>query len=227
MQPSIRLGFIGSYKWDFIHYLASIYTVLGKKVAVVDASCEQLLAYSLPEAVDESVVTWRNTDFYFGRRAFTDEDENGENGYDIVLTDYGLDSKGIGDMQDVTLIFLVTDLQRHHLSRLNEIFKEAPVGTSIVKIYRDLTPGPINSRYADRILQLDDRIRIVAQYFLEHHERDSSIRIWGQYEGFRHFKGISADYLAMLSDIVEETMQLPLSSVKKAVKSAQGGRLCR
>lgn len=219
MQPSTKLSFVGTYKWDLIHYLASIYGVLGKKVAIVDASCEQELRHTLPNAGMGDVMTWHNADCYMAEAAGED--------YDVIMTDYGLMLDSRADLSDSTLMLIVTDLQRQHLDRLTGVLKNLPGEIPTVKIYRALPEGAVNGRYADRHLMLKDQLHIVADYEITLNSRDEQLKLLGQYEGFPHFKGLSPAYMTLLSDIVEETMQLPLKTVRKAVRTAQGGRLCK
>ncbi|MBC7959398.1 MAG: hypothetical protein H7X94_05995, partial [Vallitaleaceae bacterium] len=89
----IKLGFIGSYKVDLLHYFSCILRAMNKKVLVIDASMEQFLKVTLPIEDEMTRVTSKGIDFMVEQQEIEALDQLDYSGYDVALIDYGFNKR--------------------------------------------------------------------------------------------------------------------------------------
>lgn len=215
----IKMGFFGSYKTDIYHYFSRILKVLDKRVAIVDASNDSYLYHSIPQ-LEEEFVTYRDVDIYItkdGLEAATTGD------YDVLIIDYGFNSLD-NDFQACEIKLLVTDLQKHNISRVKDVLDSTSNKPQIIRIYRDLVGGKINPRYIDNYLNLEEKAEVIAEYDFYLDEDAYKCNIQCQYDDIISFKKLPKEYKSMFKELLGQYFSLDNKSITKAIKQAEGGK---
>ncbi len=224
----IKLGFVGSYKGDIFHYFSRILLVLGKKVVVVDASKEQDLQFTLPNCEGSTVVTSLGIDYLLHQDKMELLDQLSYSEYDIALIDYGFNNEVAYDYSSCHILFLVTDFQKHHVMKLKELVATSfSQELNVVKLYRDVVSSKIRSAYVNRVLGVEDKTKVLAEYIFELNEADYQCKLLSQYEELFRFSKLSKAYKGLFIDILDELFNLKKSQVARAIKRAEGGRICK
>ncbi|PKM51549.1 MAG: hypothetical protein CVV02_06335 [Firmicutes bacterium HGW-Firmicutes-7] len=228
MDPFIKLGFVGSYKVDMIHYLSRILKALNKEVILIDASEEQLLKTTLPTLADSDLFT------YFGVDCISYSEEKVElskavnmKGYDIALVDHGLHVSERIDME-YSIVFIVTDYERHNILSLKKSLNNfLNNNMNVVKVYRDVIDTKINKNYINHILNIDVRTKVLAEYEFERTQEDYKCKLLCQYDEVFSFKKLSRKYKEMFADIIEELYGIEFGKVMKVIKAVEGAKACK
>lgn len=112
------IGFVGVDKYDIIHYLANILTVLNKSVLVVDSSLYGSITYTMPSIYrqEHGIFNYRNFDVVL----HPDLSMIDFTPYDFVLVDFGFDVHN-GDIMRMHEVYMVTDMQMHNVLRFKEL----------------------------------------------------------------------------------------------------------
>lgn len=228
MKTSIKLGFIGSYKTDLLHYMAHIFKGLKKEVTVCDVSKEQHLYYSLPDMEGEGSIFYQGIDY----RCLIDQESSpvkmNFEGSDVVMIDFGLDADRPEDIRYCDLIFIVTDFKRDHVLKLKKMMKGYISNSeNIVIIFREVLSSKINPVYIRHLLELEGMENILAEYVFDYRQEDEICKLFGEYDHLYRFKKLSKDYKVFFADILEELYEIEHSQGMKLIKSVEGGLSCR
>lgn len=227
MDPFIKLGFIGTYKIDMLHYLSRILKALNKKVVIIDASKEQLLKTTLPTREDSEEFTYLGVDcISYAEKELCNL--NNLKGYDIALIDYGLNHEPTFSGIDYSILFIVSDFERHHILSLKKMLTNfLNNNTNVVKIYRDVIDTKINKDYINHFLNIEEHAKVLAEYEFEFTQDDYMCKLLCQYDDIFSFKKLSKKYKEMFADIIEELYDIKFGQVMKVIKSAEVGKVCK
>jgi hypothetical protein len=217
------VGFIGSNKVDLLFYLSRILFNIELSVAIVDASEEQILKWSIPDFVECDYINYRGVDIIANSASIEIYKNIDFSHYDIVLVDLGYNIKLLNTIDDFDFIFFITDYQVHNVMKLKTLISAINEKKKAVKLYRDNPECKINERYIDSILQLEEKFEIVAKYKLDLNEMDYKYKIICGYDDAFRFTGLSKAYTEMLKDIVEELYATDNKLLLKAIKLAKRG----
>lgn len=224
---SIRLGFIGSYKSDLLQFLSRIFFHLNLSVAIVDASHEQVLKYSIPNPFEEDNVNYRGVEILLNQNTIEQLETIDFDCYDIILIDYGFNKLVLRDLESCQIIFAITDLQIHNIMHIKELFQAikliAQNKLKAMQIYRDVVDCKIKHSYIKYILQGDKVINIVDEYFLYLNEKDYRCKLMSQHDDTYKFKTLSTEYKALLRDIVNQYVDFDSKAITRAIKLAEEG----
>lgn len=216
---SIRiLGFVGVDKYEIINYVARVFCNLEKKVLLIDHSELQALSYSLqlPYLLREDKVECRKVDFI----ADKDLDDEVEEDYDYILIDFGfrVAHKDIPRCQD---IYVVCDLQRHHVERLASL-NLTPFQHRFL-ILKHVIDCKITSSYIRMLL---DNLCIIDTncYTLYEDWADFTNQLNCQYNHIFRFKNATKILKNMLYDIVTHALEDNEKEIHYAFRLAERGR---
>lgn len=228
MQTSlIKLGFIGSYKSDLLQFLSRILFHLNLSVAIVDASREQILKYSTPNPFEEDIVNYRGVDILLNKNTIDQIENIDFDSYDIILIDYGFNNLLLKDLKNCQMIYAITDLQIHNIMYMKGFFNSIKLISQdkleVIKIYRDVVDCKIKHSYLKRLLQCDEIINTVDDYFLYFNERDYICKLMSQYDDTYKFKALSTEYKALLRDIINQYFDFDSKTLTRAIKLAEEG----
>lgn len=227
MKPFIKLGFIGIYKADFLHYLSSVFKTMGKTVLVMDASNEQHLRSTLPEPVDNE-VTYRGVDFFLNQHTLEGLVKMDYKAYDICLIDYGLNQELSQDFATCDIIFVVSDYEKHHILALKGMIATAfDPSINVVHIFRDVFQTKINLKYIHYLLDTEAYAKVIAEYVLDFNEADYRCRLSCQYHEVLKFTHLTKAYKQLFADILEELYQIKRQQAMKLIKVAGRSQVCR
>lgn len=226
MKPFIRLGFVGTYKVDLLHYFSRILIALNKEVVIVDATKEQYLQATIPEPIN-NVTTYQGVDYVVNHYKMNQLSTLDYSQYDIALIDYGLNEEIHQDYINCTIIFVVTDFERHNVLKLKNILNEFNQSIKVVKIYRDVILSKISCQYINHLLDIEVKAKVLAEYLFEFKEADYRCKLLCQYNNNFTFKKLTKEYKRMFADIVEELYDVRSRETIKAIKVAEEGKICR
>lgn len=248
MGSSIKIGFAGSYKCDLLLYMARVAAAAGKNVMVADATDEQLLNYSMPDGLDDSIINYCRCDILPGCGCSGAYGQLEFDKYDIVLIDYGFNKSLLHQAKNCNVLIVVSDFERYNVLKLRDCFREA-FGTSqeieietsqqnqgeeygqamnapkmnVVKIYRDVVNSKINSDYIDHLLDIDDMSNVTGGYLFYLDDTDHRLRLESQYNDNFHFNKLSKEYKLMFSDILQPYLNIDAKELNKVIKKAERG----
>lgn len=120
----IVIGFVGIDKYEYIIYLSRILYHLNKRVLLLDNSDSGALTGCIPTPIElkDKRIEYRGVMFQNIRnpveRNYSEEDQ-GYDGYDCILIDYGNEAKVFDNLRPDFLVY-VTDQQVHNLNHLAE-----------------------------------------------------------------------------------------------------------
>lgn len=224
MKQLTKIGFIGSYKIDTIHYLTRIIHNLGKEVLAIDSTEEQLMKYTLPNAPEDDFITYRDIDFYMNlnnKKKYKDIKFDDEK---IYLIDFGFNNDLTDNLNECDLIIVITDFQYHNIKRLQGIIKNSKI-KDVVIVYKDIVDTKIDTNYIDFLLEIEKfATLIVSKYEIVLNESDIECKIINQYDNFFKFKDISKQYKEMFIDILTEYSVDNRRNIIKAIKKAEKGK---
>lgn len=242
MNSSIKIGFAGSYKCDYLLYFSRIALALGKTVSIVDATGEQFLNYSVPNYLNNTVVSYRGIDVFLGCKGAENYEQLPLDKYDIVFIDYGFNSHLVKYMRDCTAVILCTDFERYNVDRLRDYVKELAAFNKtnsqnkdgdthqgedekvyVIKVYRDIVKSKINEKYIDHYLELNTLVEVTLEYIFYFDELDYKSRIDSQYNDFFKFNKLTKSHRTMFVDILRGVLELKDKEVIKALKKAERG----
>jgi len=222
-KQQTRLGFVGFCKTDLILYLSRIINSLGKKAAIVDCSISQELCYSVPVGIyTKDRLDYRGVEVFLNCGE-TGLEELPLDDFYAVLIDFGLNGKKIGEIKGMNAVFVVTDLQRHHLLPLSSFLSETGKISNIIRVYRDMPSGKITARYADSLINPENAANIIANYEFPLNETEYAVRLISQYDDVFKFSRVPAEFSQMLLDCVTELFGIDKKDAVKALKKAQRG----
>lgn len=223
MGSLTKIAFMGCKVNDMILYFSRIFIHLGKKVAVVDASLEQLLKYSVPEAGEGNLITYRNVDVFLDCDNMEKLSKLNTNGYDIVMINFGLNDELIKEVSDCSIRFAVTDLERHNILKLKDFLSRADTNLDIIRIYRDVVDSKISKKYLDSILE-SFRIKYIADYEFYLDDVEYTTRIESQHNDIFKFNKLPKEYKAMFQEVIIEYLSVDKKQLVSAIKMAERGR---
>lgn len=218
LNNSRVIGFIGTDKYDIIHYLSRILKNLGYKVLLVDHSESKALKNSitLPAGINcsENIIEYRSVDFVHGMKL----DEKMLECYDYILMDFGFELFHV-ELNQCTDIVYVTDLQRHNLGRIIG-FK----GKIIYKylVIREVVRSKIGNDYAMTVVQ---ELKIMKDnYFIVNQDNiDTQVMIECQYSNIFKFGKISQSLKDMLINLMYLMTENNEKEIKKAYRRSERG----
>lgn len=227
MTHSIKLGFIGSYKIDLLHYFSRVLRAMNKSVVIVDASEEQYLVYTIPHTIEDK-VSFQGVDYITNLSDVKRIRAIDLKKYDIVLIDYGLNDAMSRDYESCTILFVVTDFNRHHILPLQALMSEAfNPSIKVVKVYRDIVNSTVTKQYIDFILDIERKAKVLAEYAFDLQEEDYQCKLLCQYNDEFEFNKMPKPYKQMFADIIEELYHLKYKDALKVVKAAGKEKLCK
>lgn len=224
----IKLGFIGTYKIDLFHYFSRILRALGKNVIIIDASEDQNLLVTLPESEEDCLVTLQGIDYLIDQKNMDLLDQVLYSDYDVALIDYGFNSEVAFDYSSCHILFVITDFQKHHVLKLKElVYATFSPEFNVVKLFRDVVECKISGAYINRVLDMDDKAKILAEYLFYLNESDYECQLISQYDDVFKFVKLSKEYKMLFLDILEELYSLKRVDIIKAIKLAEGAKICK
>lgn len=200
-----KINFYGIPSYDYILYLAQLFTKANKRVGIKDCSSDKSLFYT----VDEGKA---GNDFY----GINIMEEEPEQNYDITITYYGMDE---GTKEEITYAFYVSNLelqnlyQIKHLIRKNEEFRV---------IIRDNTGGSNKDAFIQELLDINKSELLV----MMEDTADSYARVQLQYNYTGSFRNVCPEcenYIfelgrAVLSDMSDKEYMRLFRLVQKGEK---------
>lgn len=227
MKHSIRLGFIGTYKVDLLHYFSRVFLATNQSVAIVDASEEQYLQSTIPAPINNK-ISYHGVDCCVNYQDINGLIKLNDGEYDVILIDYGMNETVSEDYLNCTLIFIVTDFEKHHIDALQKlIFNTFKSSIKVVKIYRDVIRSKITAQYINYLLDLETKSKVLAEYIFELNEEDYACKLLSQYNDVIHFKKLRKEYKRMFSDVLEELYHIKHREALKLIKVAEEGKQCK
>ncbi len=219
----VGLGFAGFCKTDMILYISRILHILGEKVAIIDRTQEQELRFSVPVGIYESDrLDYRGIEVFLGCGKMALE-ELPLDDFTVILVDLGVRLDVMEDMKSIRTLFVISDMQRHHIIPLSNWITKIPSCPDTIRILRDISPGKIHPRYVDAILQTEKYTNIIAKYEFMLNEKEYANRLKSQYDDVFSFPKIPEDFKTMLIDCMVELFGVENKSAIKAVRKAQKG----
>lgn len=227
MIPSIRLGFVGTYKVDLLHYFSRLLIAMNKSVVIIDASEEQYLKSTIPDPINNE-ITYQGVDCKINSNNMEQLIGLDYSQYDIALIDYGLNNKVSNDYINCSIVFVITDFERHHILALQKlIFSSFDQRIKVVKIYRDVVQSKITTKYINYLLDLDKNAKVLAEYVFEFKEEDYACKLLCQYNEVFSIKKVTKDYKQMFADIIEEIYHINHREAIRVIKAAEEGKQCK
>lgn len=235
MTGTIKLGFAGSYKCDLILYFSRILCAAGKKVAIVDASDEQLFKYCLPIVfASDCMVAYRDIDVYYKIKNEADCRSAINEEYDVLLIDAGF-NKGMTEfLRHTDYCIFVTDpevhnvqIMREFISTFNEPGKETDGNKTAkpVRIFRDMCQGKISYKYISSVIDSSAAsMNYIGEYVFVLDEVDRSLRLHCQYDHIFKFKKLSKEYKIMFADMLDTFFGMNKKQIRKSIRKAERGR---
>lgn len=221
-KKQTRLGFIGFCKTDLMLYFSRIINALGERAAIVDRSNSQELHYSVPVGkCTEDMLDYRGVEVFLNCGSKILEEVTLDDFY-AVLVDFGLNVEALRETKGMEAVFVVSDLQKHHILPLSNFLSKAGEIPNIIRVYRDIPAGKITARYADSILNLEEK-NIIAKFELHLNETEYAVRLKSQYDDIFRFNGIPAEFRQMLLDCMTELFGIDRKDAVKSLKKAQRG----
>lgn len=234
MTDTIRLGFAGSYKCDLILYLSGILHNAGKKVAIVDASDEQLFQYCLPVLfASDCMVTYRDIDAYYKIKNEDDYRSVMKEEYEVLLIDIGFNKSMAGFLRSMDYCIFVTDPEIHNVQKMRDFIsifnksgKEADENKSenSVRILRDMCQGKIGYKYISSIIDSPTSMNYIGEYVFLLDEVDRRLRLHCQYDHIFKFGRLSKEYKIMFADMLDTFFGMSKKQIKKSIRKAERGR---
>lgn len=217
-----KIGFIGSNNIDTMLYLSRLCVNLNYNVAIIDASNEQLLKYSIPDS-ENNEVNYRGADFYLNQMsAECIEKPKDKEEYRVVLVNYGFRHGLKQELEQCDMVVVSTDFDRANILKLKDMLDQIEV-INIVKVYRDVVKSKITPKYIDCVLGLD-RFRVEKSYVIKLDNHDVKSRLLSQYDDIFTFDMISSEHRALLTELAEEYMEADYKALMKAIKRAERGK---
>ncbi len=221
-----KIAFIGSYdKADMIIYIAKILTNLGKKVLVIDSTVLQKTRYIVPtmKAFKQYITTFENIDIAVGFeninqiKSYLGNVENLE--YDYLLVD--IDSyRGYYYFKIKTedKKYFVTSFDIYNLRRGLQIFRKLEEPTEVTKVLftKEMLAEEDNYlNYLSKGLKIKWNENIL---YFPFEIGDQTAIFSNQRSGRIQIKGLSTQYIDVISFIAEEISGESQGNVKKALK---------
>ena len=115
------IGFIGTEKYDIMHYLSRVLKRLGKEVLMIDASKRKALTASVPTS-HAVLFDYNGVDFAANLECLREHASLSD--YDYVLIDFGFQrtNKLVDKCNE---IWFVTDEQKHNLMHIRSVKLQA------------------------------------------------------------------------------------------------------
>ncbi len=222
MDKPIKMGFVGTKTEDIILYLSRILFNMDMSVAVVDASEQQLMKYSVPVPDPRShITTYRNVDIYLGccnEDAYKKIDMGK---YDAVIISMGLNPVFIRELSSYSLSFAVTDMERPNVLKLRDYLSVLDCSYEFIRIYRDVVDSKIDKSYLDSLL---DIATVAGEYYFYLSEKELCCRLDSQYNDIFRFSILPKEYRAMFKDIIVNSFGFSRKDTETAIKKAEKGR---
>lgn len=226
MSPTIKLGFIGAYKLDIIHFLSRALLNLGYSVAIIDASEEQNLRYSIPDLTEMNSINYHGVECFLYQNSLEELSKISFEEFDVTLVDYGFNSAMAMDYVSCNLLFVVTDFERYHIQRLKALIDFAfEEKMKIVKIFRDLVSCKISCQYINQLLRIEEKANVLEEYRVPLLEEDLINRLTCAYDDHFRFKSLSKKYHTILTDIISEVLNDEPKQIERAIKYASEGKV--
>ena len=221
-----KIAFIGSYdKADMIIYIAKILTNLGKKVLVIDSTILQKTRYIVPtmKAFKQYITTFENVDIAVGFENINQIKSYlgnvNELEYDFILVD--IDSyRGYYyfKIQTEDKKYFVTSFDIYNLRRGLQVFRKLEEPTSVTKVLftKEMLPEEDNYlNYLSKGLKIKWDTNIL---YLPFEIGDQTAIFSNQRSGRIQLKGLSSQYIDVISFMAEEISGESQNNVKKALK---------
>lgn len=216
-KKAFTIGFLGIDSYDIIHYLSRILCKMEKKVLLVDCSNTHGLTNSVPgpdELDKTTVIHYRNVDFTASYKKEQLEQ------YDVIFFDFtdNVTHHLIDLCED---LYLVTDQQRHNISKVKQIYDDTTTEQYVTVIIRNVVKCKIGMKYLLNLIGFDASDE--HYYVLDADVIDQELMLLCQYDNVFSFKKISNGFKKMLISILVENMKLEEKEVKLALKKAEKG----
>lgn len=223
----IKVGFMGNKTEDIMMYLSRVIVILGKKIAIVDASAEQLLKYAIPKINDNYLVTpivttYRDVDVYVGHNVEGLLNSFECSKYEFVFMNYGYKSDLINGFMECNFKFAVTDMEIHSVYKLKEMASKINKPSELIRIYRDVVDCKIDKNYLDNLID-SELLKFSQEFALYVDENEMLCRIDSQYNDIFKFNKLPKDFKEMLVQLVV-SFGFEKKSALNAFKLAQKGR---
>ena len=217
------LGFTGFSKTDIILYFSRVLHLLGEKVAIIDQSNQEELRHSIPTGIfRQNMVDYRGVDVFLHSGNSSINNKKLDD-YTILLIDFGINDKVLECIDELKVLFIITDCQRHHTEPLSSCLRHITGRPDSIRIIRDLVSSKLNPRYIDSLLQLSQFTNIIAKYEFGLNENAYECRLKSQYDDIFKFSKIPGDLKNMLIDCIMGLFGTEKKAVKKALIKAQRG----
>lgn len=227
MKNFIKLGFIGIYKVDLLHYLSQVLHNINKEVIVVDASKEQYIECTLLEDQYNGVYNYKEVNYLLHKSDILQLNNIGFTEYDIALIDYGMNKELQASYQECDILFVITNFEKHNVLAIKNMVDGLNNKVKIVKIYRDIIGFKINKKYINYLLKLEENANVLAEYSFEFSEEDYRCKLSCQYDNSLSFKRLSRGYKILFADILEELYNFTPKDAMKVIKACEGGISCK
>lgn len=215
MENKKIYGFFGTPSFDFIIYLASILTNLGRRVLVIDHSKKQdvMACYVSPEERIE-FFQYKEVDYSIDMKLTTMD----SSGYDYIFL---YQDEAIREEIQYDGIFVVSDFEKNNLKKAGEYVRH--YHGKVHFIIRDFCNKKLNKQYIIReCLCMDTSILDYNVIELDYY--DYSYRVSMTHEYYQGFRNISKNYKQCLLKIVEWMANPSGKSLYRAYRWAERGK---
>ncbi|MCX7920453.1 MAG: hypothetical protein N3B21_00300 [Clostridia bacterium] len=224
MGSLTKIGFCGTKIDDITSYLSRILNVIGKKLAVIDASEEQFLKFSVPSGDNcTNITTYRGVDIYTDCSFQDNFAKVNLSKYEVVFINFGLNKALLKEFSDCDIHFIVTDMERHNVLRLKDTVSKLDKKLEAIRIYRDVVDSKIDKRYMDSLLE-NVMVNYKAEYFFNLDDSELACRIDSQYNDIFKFNKLPKEFKVMFSEVLTELLGLDKKTVSNAIKKAERGK---
>lgn len=213
---AVIVGFIGIETYDIILYTAKLLQNLKKRVLIIDNSDLGALTYCIPIPDElnpkEIKVSFRNMEFMKHRSVLEFAKD-----YDFILIDFGFNLQN-KDYMNCSQLFLVTDKQQHHISRLQYLRLNQPEAFLILKdVTEKENAAFLFESFKDYSPALKD------YYYLYYDEIDKENMTALQYSYDITLKKLSGQLKYMLFQILSDIFGFGAEEIGQAYKNAKRG----
>lgn len=229
-----KIGFIGAYdKVDLIIYVAKILTVLGKRVLVIDSTCNQKARYVIPviNPTKMYITEYEEIDIAVGFsnmeeiKRYLGNTEEQDLEYDLALIDVD-NIKGFKefDIQEAEKNYFVTSFDAYSLKKGLETLMELDNALSLTKI---LFTKDILKEDDDYLNFLSLGYKVIwneYRIYFPIENGDLSVIYENQRVAKIKFKKLSVQYKDSLGCIVEDILgDTSETQIRKAIKIIEKG----
>lgn len=208
------IGFLGTDKYDIIHYTAKVLRKLGQETLLIDASARKALTASVPMTSDK-VFDYNGIDFVSSLSAAKEYADLRE--YDYILIDFGFQKEN-PLIHRCNEIWLVSDMQKHNIMYLRSLKLKNSQPRFLILRERTYT------KIIDYLVQLLKPLGIQKNTVFTIKEDDNSYKrmLDCMYNDNISMKKISKDMTDIIKNILAQ--DFTESDLNKALRACKGGR---